>query len=69
MEKWGGEDGKPKKDYPIFMATSKKSGKDNSGEYVYRKDEKGNLVLDHDLDDVAKAFVRFAKEQKFNFWE
>jgi len=64
-------------DYPIFMAVSKKPGKDNSGEYVYKKDEKGNYILDekgqrildHDLDKIAKAFVKFAKEQKFNFWE
>jgi len=64
-------------DYPIFMAVSKKPGKDNSGEYVYKKDEKGNFVLDekgrrildHDLDEIAEAFVKFAKEQKFNFWE
>jgi len=77
LQKWGGEAGKPKDDYPIFMATSKKSGKDNSGEYVYKKDEKGNVVLDekgrrildHDLDDVAEAFVKFAKEQKFSFWK
>ncbi len=75
LQKWGGEGGKPKEDYPIFMATSKKSGKDNSGEYVYKKDEKGNFVLDergrrilyHDLDEVAEAFVKFAKEQKFSF--
>jgi len=64
-------------DYPIFMAVSKKSGKDNSGDYVYKKDEKGNIILDekgrrildHDLDDVAEAFVKFAEVQKFNFWE
>jgi type I restriction enzyme M protein len=63
-------------DYPIFMAVSKKPGKDNSGEYVYKKDEKGNYILDekgrrildHDLDEIAEAFVKFAKEQKFNFW-
>lgn len=77
LQKWGGEAGKPKEDYPIFMATSKNSGKDNSGEYVYKKDEKGNFVLDergrrilyHDLDEVAEAFVKFAKEQDFNFWK
>jgi len=32
-------------------------------------DEKGRRILDHDLDDVAEAFVKFAKEQKFSFWE
>ncbi|MBU4298442.1 SAM-dependent methyltransferase, partial [Patescibacteria group bacterium] len=64
-----------KKDYSIFMAASKKSGKNSSGEYVYLKDKngnfikdnEGNLVIDHDLDDIAGAFVKFAKEQKFSF--
>lgn len=66
-----------KKDYPIFMAASKKSGKNSSGEYIYLKDKNGdpvkdeeeNLVIDHDLDQIAEAFVKFAKEQKFSFWE
>jgi type I restriction enzyme M protein len=62
-------------DYPIFMAVSKKPGKNNSGEYVYKKDSKGqfikddgNLIVDSDLDEVAESFVKFAKEQKFSFW-
>jgi len=76
LQKWG-ENEKPPKDYPIFMAVSKKSGKDNSGDYVYKKDEKGDFILDekgrrildHDLDEIAEAFVKFAKEQKFSFWK
>jgi len=64
-------------DYPIFMAVSKKPGKDNSGEYVYKKDEKGDYILDekgrrildHDLDEIAEAFVKFAKEQGLSFWK
>lgn len=63
-------------DYSIFMAVSKKSGKDNSGDYVYKKDEngeiafdsKGNKALDHDLDEIADAFIEFAKKESFNFW-
>jgi len=65
-----------KEDYSIFMAASKKSGKNSSGEYVYLKDKNGNfikdnednLVINHDLDEVAEAFEKFAKEQKFSFW-
>lgn len=65
------------KDYPIFMAVSKKSGKDNSGDYVYKKDKSGNILydpqgkkyLDHDLDEIANEFVKFAKEQGFEFWK
>ena len=63
-------------DYPIFFATSKKSGKDNSGEYIYKTNEQGNrllgehghLIVDHDLDEIATAFVIFAREQGFSFW-
>lgn len=61
--------------YPIFMATSQKSGKDNSGEYVYKKgengelmlDEHGHLIVDHDLDFIAEKFVEFARKQGFDF--
>lgn len=62
--------------YPIFMATSQKSGKNNSGEYVYKRDasgelmldEHGHLMVDHDLDFIAEKFIEFAKKQKFDFW-
>ncbi len=75
LQKWGAEADEPQKDYPIFMAVSKKAGKDNSGDYVYKKstdgnyvyDARGRKVLDHDLDDIADEFAKFAKEQKFNF--
>lgn len=68
LQKWG-EKEKPMKDYPIFMAVSKKSGKNNSGEYVYRKDKDGNLIFDeqgkkileHDLDEIAEECLRFRK--------
>ncbi len=74
LQKWA-ENEKPLRDYPIFMAVSKKAGKDNSGDYVYKKDAsgsyvhdtKGRKVLDHDLDEIAEAFTKFVKEQKFNF--
>ncbi|MBU4375035.1 N-6 DNA methylase [Patescibacteria group bacterium] len=74
LQKWD-EKEKPLKDYPIFMAVSKKSGKDNSGDYVYKKDKKGIVLysqqgkkyLDHDLDEIAEEFRKFAKEQKINF--
>lgn len=63
-------------DYPIFFAVNQKPVKDNSGEYRYKKgangkpllDEHGYPVIDHDLDDIAEAFVKFAKEQGFDFW-
>lgn len=75
MQKWN-EKEQPLEDYPIFMAVSKKPGKDNSGEYIYKKDrfgnqildEKGHPILEHDLDDIAKGFIKFAKEQDLDFW-
>lgn len=45
-------------DYPIFFAVSEKGGKDNSGDYIYVKnngngqyklDKNGHLIVDHDL--------------------
>ena len=63
--------------YPIFMATPQKSGKDNSGEYVYKKDvsgelmpdENGHLIVAHDLDFIAEKFIEFAKRQRYAFWK
>lgn len=67
LQKWR-EDEKSLEDYPIFMAVSEKSGKDSSGDYIY-KDIDGKKVIDHDLNEIADEFVKFAKKQKFNFWK
>ncbi|MCX6762178.1 MAG: N-6 DNA methylase, partial [Candidatus Moranbacteria bacterium] len=69
LQKWG-EDEKIPDDYPIFMAVSKKGGKDTSGEYQYRKDKDGNVMYDaqgkkiinHDLDEIAEEFLKFIKK-------
>ncbi len=74
LQKWD-EKKEPLKDYPIFMAVSKKSGKDNSGDYIYKKDKQGNILyspqgkkyLDHDLDEIAEEFRKFAEKEKINF--
>ncbi len=74
LQKW---EGKPFEDYPIFMAVSKKGGKDNSGDYVYKKDKDGNImydetgkkIIDHDLDEIAEEFLKFARDKKINFWQ
>ena len=90
LQKWNDDDSDkmyycPKvEDYPIFFAVSENSGKDNSGLYVYLKDEKGNKkvdkhghhIVDHDLHNqggelpngVAEAFIDFAKSEKLSFW-
>jgi len=80
LQKWD-ENEKLLEDYPIFMAVSKKSGKDNSGEYIYINDEgkrvssrngifesHENLRLDDDLSEIVEGFVNFAKKEKFNWW-
>jgi len=69
-------------DYPIFFAVNQKPLKDNKGEYRYVRglngefvlDEHGHPVIDHDLDEITEAFVKFGKEQlargdtAFDFW-
>jgi type I restriction enzyme M protein len=69
-------------DYPIFFAVNEKPVKDESGEYRYKKnpdgsfvlDEYGNPEIDHDLNEIVEAFIKFAKEQlakgdnHFDFW-
>jgi len=81
LQKWGGAAGKPLNNYPVFMATSQKSGKNNGGEYVHKwkdghvVDEDGvpttesrkSPAIDHDLDEIAQAFVKWGKEQGFSF--
>ena len=75
LQKWA-EGEEPPQNYPIFMAVSQKSGKNNSGDYVYKKDalgqpmhdKKGRRVLDSDLDEIADAFKKFAAEQNLGFW-
>jgi len=74
LQKWADND-KILKNYPIFMAVSKKPGKDNSGDYIYKKDEKGHFIIDNkgrkildsDLDEIAEGFKKFSKDQKFSF--
>jgi len=72
-------------DYPIFFAVSEKSGKDNSGEYVFVKngngqpklDKNGHLIINHDLhnhggelpDGVAEKFIEWAKSENLSFWK
>jgi len=82
LQKWGGVAGAPLTDYPIFMAVSQRSGKNNCGEYVFRTDAVGGLIdeegrpitesgkmpaIDHDLDEIAEAFVTWGKEQGLGF--
>lgn len=82
LQKWQDEDS-ILEDYPIFMAPSEKSGKNNSGDYVFKKDKEGRYIdesgkvidptkekklVDHDLDEIAEGFIKFAIEQRLDFW-
>ena len=90
VQKWGG--GKKGQselcpqldDYPIFFAVSENGGKNNSGDYIYLKNENGeykldrngHLIVDHDLhsndgelpNGIAEAFIEWAKGEKLSFW-
>ena len=89
VQKWNAvlEEGSlcPKaEDYPVFFAVSEKGGKNNSGDYVYLKDENGqdkqdtngHKIIDHDLhnhdgelsDGIAEAFITWAKKNELSFW-
>ena len=73
-----------KDNYPIFFAVSEKSGKDNSGEYVYLKkgddqyklDKHDHWIVEHDLhnhdgelpDGIAERFVEWAEGENLSFW-
>lgn len=76
LQKWrDNEERKKVGNYPIFMATSEKPGKNNSGDYVYAIDESGNIrknengayVHDTDLDKIADKFIEFAEKNNFDF--
>lgn len=77
LQKWDDKLCPKVDDYPIFFATSENSGKDNSGNYIPKKDEQGSkvidenghVVVDHDLFDIAEAFVDFAKSEGLSFWK
>jgi type I restriction enzyme M protein len=84
LQKWDNKICPKKDDYPIFFGVSEKSGKDNSGEYVYVKngegkpklDKYGHLLIDHDLhnqsrelpEGIAEAFIDWAKKEELSFW-
>lgn len=59
-ERWIDAEVAKKLDYPIFMAVSEKSGKNNSGDYEYLTDEEGNfLEFDDGQPIIAQDLVNF----------
>ena len=74
VQKWDDELCPKVENYPIFFATSQKTGKDNSGRYIFVKDngeiqldEHGHPKIDHDLNDISDAFFGFSKKENFSF--
>lgn len=75
VQKWDSRLCPFKENYPIFFATSERSGKDSSGNYIFIKDEStqplldehGHPRIDHDLDKIAEQFLKFAKKEKLSF--
>jgi len=83
FQKWGGIAGGIVGNYPVFMATSERSGKDSSGDYITLKDAEGHptnrkgerinpqkekTLVDNDLDEIAEAFREFCKEEKIKLY-
>lgn len=82
LQKWDEKVNPYRDEYEIFMATSQKSGKNNSGNYIYRTDEEGNLVdtegititesnrapaIDHDLGEIANEFIEWGRKEGFRY--
>lgn len=84
VQKWDGDLCPHREDYPVFFATMRKPGKDNSGGKIYVRDSDGHIlrdahnhpVVDHDLynhegltqDGIAEAFIEFAKREGLSFF-
>lgn len=76
LQKWDKKLCPKKENYPIFFAVSEKSGKDNSGEYIFKKDENGkpdidnhgHLIVEHDLNDISEEFIKFLRKENVSFW-
>ncbi|MDA2919912.1 N-6 DNA methylase [Desulfobacterota bacterium AH_259_B03_O07] len=64
------------RDYSIFFGVNQKPLKDNKGEYRYQRgpngeflmDKQDHPLIDHDLDEIADSFIKFAKKEGFDFW-
>lgn len=63
LQKWKG---KPLSDYPLFLAVSSKSGKNLSGEIMYKL-VKGKYIIDTDIPEITQKFREFLKNEKINF--
>ncbi len=82
LQKWDDKICPYREEYPIFFGVSNKSGKNNSGDYVYFNDNSepildrnGHLIVDHDLHShngelqkgIAEEFSEWCKNNKISF--
>jgi len=66
-----------KLNYSIFLAVNQKPLKDSHGDYIFRKNLQGEIendsfghpAFDHDLDEIADEFEKFAKKNHLDFWD
>ena len=76
IQKWDDEKCPFVDDYDIFFAVSQKTGKNNSGEYIFSKNDNSEIILDehghpkieHDLDEISNKFIDFARKEHLSFW-
>jgi len=75
LQKWDDKLCPKKDDYSIFFAVSEKGGKDNSGDYIFKKtkektiiiDKHGHPEIDHDLFEITDEFEKFIRKEKLSF--
>lgn len=65
VQKWDKDLCPKRDDYPIFFATNTKPVKDNSGNYIGRTTK--DTIAKTDLNDIAEAFLEFAKKENLSF--
>ena len=61
----------------VFLAVNEHPVKDTRGNYVYKRDAHGyyargvddKRIVAHDLDEIAHAFIDWAKAENLDFWE
>jgi len=63
LQKWKG---KPLSDYPVFMAVSKRSGKNLSGNLMYKM-KGGKQIIDSDLPEIGERLREFIRKESLNF--
>ena len=75
LKKWQKNNSDKSDDYNIFFSSSFKCGKLSSGDYLYKKNNQGELVydqnqkliIDDDFEEIINDFNKFLKKEKINF--